>query len=212
MKMTARPAFGRGQALTPVFVVAPGLAAAILTVSALQPHDAVAAIALPLCQFTLAAAAAYLLDDPSAGLTDTLPGERWRGRLTAVMPGLLLLGSLWLLVSFAVQPRLGTKGIATASIETITLISISLAAAASRAGHIADPEPGAAIAPAVIIGGLAALLVEPLTGVRLFVASGGDHRGAWSALLLIAATALAVESQEPARRRRRRRAVTPHPE
>lgn len=214
MKVTARHAFGSGRALPTVSLLAPSLAATVgaLTVSALQPNDVAAVFAIPVCQFTYAAAAAHLLDDPSAGLTDTLPGERWRRRLTAAMPGLLLLGSLWLLISFAAQPRLGTEGMTTASIETTALITASLAAAASKARHTADPEPGAAIAPGVVVGGLAALLVEPLTGTRLFVATGGDHRGTWSALLLIAATVLAVQSQDAARRRCCWRAFTSRPE
>ena len=214
MNLTAAATCGSGVALRPVFLIVPGLAATVgaLTVLVLLPNDAAAAFALPVCQFTFAAAAAYLLDDPSAVLTDTVPGDRWRRRLTAAMPGLLLLGSLWLLISFAVQPRLGTGGMTTASLETTALITISLAGAATRARHTADPEPGSAIAPAVIAGGLAALLVEPLTGARLFVATGGDHRVSWSALFLIAAAALAVESRDPARRRRYRRAITSRPE
>jgi hypothetical protein len=156
----------------------------------------------------LAAAAGYLLDDPAAAVTSTVPRPLWRRRSATVVRGLAVLAASWTLLLALLEWRVPGLSAIPATFETavIALLALSAAALLARCG---EPEPGNLVGSAVVLTGVGALLVQPLLGVTIFLSldSAGEQATSslawWAAVALAAAVVLLAASRDPASRRTR---------
>jgi hypothetical protein len=156
----------------------------------------------------LAAAAGYLLDDPAAAVTSTVPRPLWRRRSATVVRGLAVLAASWTLLLALLEWRVSGLSAIPATFETavIALLALSAAALLARRG---EPEPGNLVGSAVVLTGVGALLVQPLLGVTIFLSvDSTDEQAAgslasWAAVAFAAAVVLLVASRDPASRRTR---------
>ena len=147
-------------------------AAAAAVVGLATARGGVSGLAVQVAGLALAAGAAYLLDDPAAAVTVTVPRSLWRRRSATVVRGLAVLTATWTVL--LVLPRRGGDGLddpaVTVQTAGVALLALAAAAVLARRG---TPEPGNLVAPAVALVGIGALLLQPMLGVTLFV--GADR-------------------------------------
>jgi hypothetical protein len=171
-------------------------------------HGQGAVLSAEMAGLALAAAAGYLLDDPAAAVTSTVPRPLWRRRSVTVVRGLAVLAANWTLLLALLEWRAsGLSAIpVTAQTAVIALLALTAAALLARRG---EPEPGNLVASAVVLTGVGALLVQPLLGVTIFLSadSTGEQAASriawWTAVALSATVVLLAASRDPASRHRR---------
>lgn len=161
------------------------------------------ALTVHLAQLALAGVAAFMLDDAAAELTGVVPPPLWRRRASRVVVGLVAVTIGWTVVLVV---SVGASRSAL-TLEVGVLVVLSLAASSLVATR-GDSEPGAMVAPAVVLAGLAAMLVGGLLGRTLFVSDAHPAvpglATAWAAAGVLAAVLLVGSSRDPALRRGRR--------
>lgn len=165
-----------------------------------------AELAVQVAGLALAAAAGYLLDDPAAAVTQTVPRPLWRRRSATVVPGLAVLSATWILLLTLLEWRNGEVSAVPQTIQTAVTALLALTAAALLARR-GESEPGDVVAPATVLAGVGALLLEPLLGVRIFLSAdeeSGGRLGCWIGVAIGAGLVLLAASRDPAGGRRRR--------
>jgi hypothetical protein len=155
-----------------------------------------------LAELTLAAAAAYLLDDAAAPLTSTTPRRVWRRRAPNLLTGGAALVLAWLAVLVLLEAH-GSglpAGRATTELVGLSCGTVAAAAVCVRRG---EREPGNLVATGVVLLGLAAMLVEWVTGRSVFVPPDDPARAQlvwWLLAALAGCLVAAVASREPGTR------------
>ncbi|MEO5711188.1 MAG: hypothetical protein ABIQ59_15380 [Nocardioidaceae bacterium] len=187
--------------------VASAVSVALLTtgLALLLSPMPVPVLVVHLAQLALAGGAAYLLDDAAAALTGVAPRPTWRRRAPHLLIGGIALTGSWVTVLLCVHGAgLST---ATLSLETGTLIAVALAAATVLV-RLGEAEPGALVAPGVVLSGLASLLVGGLLHREVFASGTGAGSTArtvlttiWGAAAGTALVVLLMAWREPARGR-----------
>jgi len=169
--------------------------------------------ALPLVErvteLALAGGAAYLLDDAAAQLTTVVPRSQWRRRAPVVGAGVALLAGAWLGILVVLHWRDVRPPIAESSAELLVMGLVAIAAAAVLF-RLGDPEPGAIIAPIVVVLGLGLVIVGSVGGAPIYLADAEPAMGrvaGWSAAGGLAVLTIVVSSSP----RRRPRPARPRP-
>jgi hypothetical protein len=184
----------------PPLVAATAVAWTVVVFAVMRPGEGLPVLAVSVAQLVLAAAAAYLVDDSAAPVTGVMPRPLWRRRAEVVTPGALMLAGAWAVVLVIVAGRAPRSTYVALSLEAATLALIALAAAALVARHGED-EPGAIVAPTVVLTGLALLLFQPMLHVRFFAEPGDEldpRLAAWVAFGALALLTLAGASRDSA--------------
>jgi hypothetical protein len=160
--------------------------------------------ALPLvervAELALAGGAAYLLDDAAAQLTSVVPRGQWRRRAPVVAAGGALLAGAWLGILVVLQWRDARPPVGGSFAELLVMSLVAIAAAAVLV-RLGDPEPGAIIAPIVVMVGLGLVIVGSVVGAPIYLTDAGPTvaRGAgWSVAAALAVLVLVVAGRDPA--------------
>lgn len=149
-----------------------GLVAGLVTMATLvRPASVESPLSVRLAQLALAASAAYLLDDASAELTRVAPTPMWRHRAFALVVGLSVVASAWLVVLLNLR-RVTDISVPALTLEAVVMTIASLAASAVVARR-GEPEPGNMVAVVLPLTGIAALLGGGMLDVDVFVQSQG---------------------------------------
>jgi len=140
-----------GRTPWPTATTAFGTSVLVLLVALLPSSEVVLPFVGRIAELALAGGAAYLADDAAAALTTVVPKGTWRRRSPALALGTTLLASGWAAVLLALAWRDSGPPTLTASGELVVLGLVALAAATVmvRSG---DPEPGARVGPALVLG------------------------------------------------------------
>jgi hypothetical protein len=151
----------------------------------------------------LAAAAAFVLDEPAAAAVDAVPASR-RRRTTARVGAALIPFAVWTAGVAALERRSAVTPAWALLLEGAGVLAVAVAAAAvvRRAGR---SEPGEAVAAALGAGLLAAVLFQPPPrSVPAFPVTDGWAASTvlWAVALTTAAVVVAAASADPYRRRR----------
>jgi hypothetical protein len=169
--------------------------------------------ALPLvervAELALAGGAAYLLDDAADQLTTVAPRGQWRRRALAVGTGVALLAGAWLGILVVLQWRDARPPVVRSSAELLVMVLIAVAVAAVLV-RLGDPEPGAIIAPIVVVLGLGLVIVGSVVSGPIYLADAEPAIGrvaGWSAAGALAVLTMVVSSSP----RRRPRPARPRP-
>jgi hypothetical protein len=152
----------------------------------------------------LAAGAGYLLDDPAAVVTQTVPRPLWRRRSATVVRGIAVLAVAWALSLALLEWRVEGVPALPLTLETAVIAVLALTAAAVVALR-GEPEPGNVVAPAVALLGIGALLLQPSLGLTLFLSDDPGSvalLGCWAAVGACALVVLFAAGRDPASRRR----------
>lgn len=150
-----------------------------------------------LAQLSLAGAAAFLVDDAAAELTGVAPPPLWRRRAPRVVAGLAVLAASWLVVLVVAG---GTpRGALTLEVGVLVVGALAASSVVASRG---EPEPGTTVAPAVVLAGLAPVLVVGLLGRAVFLSDAGPAvpqglATGWVVAGLVAAGALVVSCRDP---------------
>src|SRR3954453_7504559 len=146
-------------------ITAPALG---LLVAVLPPPARVLPLVARMAELALAGAAAYLVDDAAAALTTVVPRGTWRRRAPVLAVGTALLGSAWAVILLVLGSRDVRPPIlpSTGELLVLALVALAVAVALVRRG---DPEPGARVAPAVVLLGLGLLTLESVLRHPLLV-------------------------------------------
>jgi hypothetical protein len=176
-----------------------------VVVAALHAASApVPGIVVHLGQLALAAAAAFLLDDAAAELTGVTPSPLWVRRAPAVLAGSAVLVASWLVV--VVGSSAPSPEVLSGEAAVLLLATLAASTLLARGG---EEEPGATVACAVLLGGVAAMLTAGLVGRGIFLSDSPPDprwlRLTWSGIATASLLALAAGGREPARGSRRRR-------
>jgi hypothetical protein len=151
-------------------------------------------------ELALAGSAAYLLDDAAAHLTTVAPRGQWRRRGPALAAGIGLLAGAWLGVLAVLQWRDARPPVAESSAELLVMGLAGLAAAALLF-RLGDHEPGAIVAPMVVLLGLGLVIVESVVGAPIFLADAEPNlaRGVgWGAAGALAVLVIVVAGRDVA--------------
>lgn len=182
-------------------LLAAGLAAALVGVLTLTKSSAAGSpLVVHLVQLVLAGGAAYLLDDPAVAVTTTASKSLWRRRRPVLLVGLLTLGSAWVVI-LALQSGQDVGWPVLAASEELVGVSLLAVAAAAVLQHRGEPEPGALVAPTVLLAGLTTLVMQEVTRTNVFVSETGGlglHAGWWS-VAAVSAVVIWAASTDPAR-------------
>jgi len=139
-------------------------------------------------ELALAGGAAYLLDDAAAQLTAVTPRGQWRRRAPALVLGAALLTGAWLAVLLVLGWRGARPPVADATAELVVMAVVATAAAALLF-RLGDPEPGAVVAPVVVVLGLGLIVAGALVGSPVYLTDAEPTSGrvaAWSVAGLLA--------------------------
>jgi hypothetical protein len=173
------------------------------------------AIALPfvglVAQLALAGAAAYLLDDAAAPLTTLTPRGPWRRRGPVLVVGVGLLAGAWLGVLLVLQWR-HVRPPAVESSAELLVIGLVGVAAATVLFRLGDHEPGAIVAPMVVVLGLGLVFVESLVGSPVYLTGAEPSLGrtaGWCAAGTLALLTIVAAGSERTTPRRRRQPARP---
>jgi hypothetical protein len=161
---------GAARTPRPVALTALGTAALVSLVAVAWPKSPALPFVGRVAELSLAAAAAYLLDDAAAPLTSVTPQGPWLRRAPVLVTGGLVLGGAWLGVLLILQWRAVPLPLGAASLELLVLALSALAVGALLARH-GEPEPGALGAPAVALLGLALIILEGALRSPIFLTS-----------------------------------------
>jgi hypothetical protein len=116
----------------------------------------------------LAGSAAYLLDDAAVQMTAVVPQGLWRRRAPGVGAGVVLLAVAWLGVALVLQWRDARPPLAESSGELLVMVLVAVAAAAVSF-RLGEPEPGAFVAPLLVVLGLGVTIGESVVGFPIFL-------------------------------------------
>lgn len=180
-------------------------AAGAIAVAMLHVSSAPAVIELRLAAIALCVGAAFVLDDPAAQTLAASPTSLLFRRLLRTTLLLALLAALWMIVLW----RAGENVMTALTLELVTMLVVTFAAAAVATTRIPDGRGGVAAAPVLLIILTAALLLLP-TAWTLFARDPADPAWEashirWALLLAIATAAFLAASRDPASRRGRSR-------
>jgi hypothetical protein len=175
-------------------VLIAGTVAGLVTVlTQVQPAAAGSALTIRLVQLSLAAGAAYLLDDASAALTTTSPRTLWRHRAFPLAIGLGVTAASWSVVLLNLR-RFPAAPVRELTLEVVVLVLLALTASAVLARQ-GEPEPGSVVAIGLPLAGVTVMLVGGMLGFEAFASSqvhGQDQRVVgWTALGAVALAVLA---------------------
>jgi hypothetical protein len=150
----------------------------------------------------LAVALSFALDDPTRGTLGGVPAPPWwRSAVRLALAGVPALVA-WVVVLVWVGHRVGGRvPVAGLSLEAAAVAATAAAASAALARWRDVAEPGAVVAPAVLVSAL--LVLQLPSPVALAVAQGPDWAGAqrrWAALLALALAVTAAALRDPAAR------------
>jgi hypothetical protein len=168
---------------------------------AVATHGGGLQLAAQVAGLALAAAAGYLLDDPAAAVTQTVPRPLWRRRSATVVRGLGVLTLTWILLLALLELRHGGVPVIRLTVETAVIALLAITAAALLAGR-GEPEPGNVVAPGVALLGIGALMMQPILGVPLLLSAGAQSAGrlgCWAGLAVAALLLLLAAWRDPAR-------------
>jgi hypothetical protein len=162
----------------------------------LRPHP-LPPLTVHLAQLALAGAAAFLLDDAAAELTGVVPPPLWRRRAPRVAAGLGAVTTSWVVV-LAVSA--GPSGALTLEVGVLVVAALAVSSVAASWG---EPEPGATVAPAVVLAGLAPMLVGGLLGRAVLVSDAAPAASralltGWAVAGVLAAAVLVATCRDPA--------------
>jgi fluoroquinolone transport system permease protein len=174
-------------------------AAGALAVAMVHFFSAPPVIELRLAAIMLCVAAAFVLDDPAAHTLAASPTPLLLRRLLRTTLLLALLAALWMIVLWSAGEHIMTA----LTLELVTMLVVTLAAATVATPRIPDGRGGIAAAPALLII-LSALLLLPATWT-LFAHDPDDPAWQashlrWALLLAIAVAAFLATSRDPANR------------
>lgn len=151
-------------------------------------------------ELALAGGAAYLLDDAAAQLTTVAPQGPWRRRAPVLTAGAVLLAGAWLGILVVLEWRDARPPVAGSSAELLVMGLVAIAAAAVLF-RLGDPEPGAIIAPIVVVLGLGLVIVESIAGSAIYLTDAGPtlgHVAGWSAAGVLAVLVIVVAGRDVA--------------
>jgi hypothetical protein len=191
----------QGRAPWPTATTAVVIGALVSLVCALPWGEAVLPLVGRIAELALAGAAAYLVDDAAAALTTVVPRGTWRRRAPVLAVGTALLGSAWAVILLALGSRDVRPPIlaSTGELLVLALVALAVAVALVRRG---DPEPGARVAPAVVLLGLGLLTLESVLRHPLLVpwdgAAGTRMLATWTGVGLVALAVSVWASRDPA--------------
>lgn len=173
----------------------------ILGVALSFPSSGVSSLIVRIAEFTLAAGAAYLIDDAAAALTAVSPRTVWRRRAPALVSGAGLLAGTWVGILLVLRwqssplPPLGL----TSEVLVLCLLAVAFAALLARRG---EAEPGSLAAAGTFLVSMTALFAEPILHATIFVPEGGMGSAArqwcWLGVAAITAIIILVASRDPA--------------
>ena len=178
-------------------------AAGALAVAMVHFLSAPPVIELRLAAIMLCVAAAFVLDDPAAHTLAASPTPLLFRRLLRTTLLLPLIAALWMIVLWSTGEHVMTA----LTLELVTMLVVTLAAATVATPRIPDGRGGVAAAPALLIILTAALLLLPASRT-LFARDPADPAWQashlrWALLLAIAVATFLATSRDPADRRAR---------
>jgi hypothetical protein len=183
-------------------VVAAVLAVALVAVLSWLWPAGVPLVVLRLTQFSLAAGAAYLLDDATATLTSVSPRRIWARRVPAVAYGGGAMAIAWVAVLMLLGRQAGSwDWLIALTVETSCLVcgAVAVAALVARRG---DPEPGGLAAPIVMLVSICLLIAGPLLRTGVFISDEAPHGvilwAGWGVLASVALLVILICSRDPA--------------
>lgn len=175
----------------------------VLVVAVAFPAHGVPSFVVRVAELALAGGAAYLIDDAAATVTVAAPHGLWRRRLPRLANGVGILTATWVGILGLLRwqdsalPVLGLTG----EVVVLGLLAVAAAEVLSRRG---EPEPGNQVAPVVMLLGFAAVVMEQVMSLTIFVPAGGTggvaRQLSWVAAGLLAAGIVFVASRDPASR------------
>jgi hypothetical protein len=148
----------------------------------------------------VAGSAAYLLDDAAAHLTTVAPRGPWRRRGPVVAAGLALMVGAWLGVLVILHWRDARPPIAESSADLLVIALVAVAAAALLF-RLGDHEPGAIVAPMVVVLGLGLVIVESVVGFPIYLAGAEPtlaRDAGWGAAATLAVLTIVVAGRDVA--------------
>ena len=183
-----------------------GAGSVLVALAVALPGGGVSPFLVRLVELVLAGGAAYLLDDPAAGLTGVTPRSLWRRRAPTLVGGLTVLVTAWMAILVLLRWLGSLLSVRVLTGELVVLVAVAVALAAVLVWR-GDPAPGSRVAPIVGIAGMSALIAEPLLRAPIFLPAdgGGDLSGwlGWTAVGLLAVAVILLASRDPASRWRR---------
>jgi len=186
----------------PLALTALSVPVLVILAALVQPDAGVPPFVVRVALFALAGGAAYLFDDAAAQLTSVTPPTLWRRRLLGLAGGAALLAGAWAGCLLVLGWQDSRPPIAVATFELVLLCLVAGACSAVLVQR-GDPEPGARVAPAVLLLGTTVMIAEPLLRTTILLPWDGDGPDAalvlaWAALGLLAAVVLLLASRDPA--------------
>jgi len=136
------------------------------------PEAAGSILTIRVVQLTLAASAAYLVDDAAAALTTVAPRSLWQHRAFPLLVGLAAIACSWVVVLMNLRD-LPVADLRSLTIEVAVLVLLALAASAVMSARD-EPEPGNRVAVVVPLAGVGALIAGGILGFDVTI--GGDGR------------------------------------
>jgi hypothetical protein len=185
----------------PVALSAVAAVALVLVIAALA--DGVPTFVVRVAELALAAGAAYLVDDAAAAVTVASPQGVWRRRAPVLGNGAAILAFAWVSILAVLTWQASPLSLLGLTGEVVVLrgLAVSAAAVLARTG---EPEPGGQVAPAVVLLGLTAVIMEPVLQVTIFVSEDGTggaaHQLAWLGTAVLAGVVVVLASRDPAAR------------
>jgi hypothetical protein len=183
-------------------ITSAGVVALVLLAAVAQPEAGVSPFVTRVAVLALAGGAAYLLDDAAAQLTSVTPPGVWRRRAPALGTGVGVLAAAWVVVLLVLawQDSRPPVGVASGELTVLCLFSVAAAAVLFRRG---DPQPGARVAPVVLLSGVCVVIAESVLRTSVLLPWDGAGAGrsletAWVGLGLVATIALLLASRDPA--------------
>ena len=151
-------------------------------------------------ELALAGSAAYLLDDAAAHLTTVAPRGQWRRRGPVLAAGSAIIGGAWLGVLVVLQWRDARPPVAESSADLLVMGLVAVAAAALLF-RLGDHEPGAIVAPMVVLLGLGLVIVESVVGSPIFLSDAApapERVAGWCAAGALAVLVIVVAGRDVA--------------
>jgi hypothetical protein len=175
--------------------------AGILAVCVVFAADGPPLAYVRLALVALAAAAAFVLDEPSAAAVDAVPATR-RGRTAVRAIAVALPLAVWTSGVLALERRNSATAAGALLVEGAGLLAVSVAISAILR-LTGRAEPGEIVASFLGAAMLAALIFNPLAwSVPLFPVGGGwaASTALWGSATVAAATLVVAASRDPYRR------------
>lgn len=175
----------------PAALTALAASALVLLAAAFQQTAGALPFVWRVAELALAGGAAYLMDDAAAQLTTVAPQGPWRRRAPALGAGAALVAGGWLTSLAILQWRGVRPPLAESSAELVVmcLVAVSAAVLLFRLG---DPEPGAVVAPVVVVLGLGLTIVASVVRSPLYLTDADPAPGRVAGWITAGAVAVLV--------------------